>query len=169
MLDKVVKTRLVKIDYGQLAAPFRLRNETDNLWRCEFWGKVVRSAVYAWTSTQNPELKERIDRTVADLLDSQTPDGCISSYPAEKQLEGWDIWGRKYVLLGLLAYYREMNSDPAVLDGVRRCARHLVRRRTFPSAAQERIDVRHVRTIRHKCTQQRIVKRALHVIDDRAV
>ena len=39
MLDKVVKNRLVKIDYGQLAAPFRLRDETDNLWRCEFWGK----------------------------------------------------------------------------------------------------------------------------------
>ena len=43
MLDRVVENRLVKIDYGQLAAPFRLRNETDNKWRCEFWGKVVRS------------------------------------------------------------------------------------------------------------------------------
>ena len=43
MLDKVVKNRLLKIDYGQLAAPFRLRNETDNLWRCEFWGKVIQS------------------------------------------------------------------------------------------------------------------------------
>ena len=43
MLDKVVKNRLVKIDYGQLAAPFRLRDETDNLWRCEFWGKVIQS------------------------------------------------------------------------------------------------------------------------------
>ena len=43
MLERVVKNRLVKIDYGQLAAPFRLRNETDNKWRCEFWGKVVQS------------------------------------------------------------------------------------------------------------------------------
>ena len=125
MLDKVVKNRLVKIDYGQLTEPFRLRNETDNRWRCEFWGKVVRSAVYAWRSTQDPELKEKIEHTVADLLSAQTPDGCISSYPGEKQLDGWDIWGRKYVLLGLLAYYREMNSDPAVLDAARHCARHL--------------------------------------------
>ena len=43
MLDRVVKNRLVKIDYGQLAAPFRLRNETDNKWCCEFRGKVVQS------------------------------------------------------------------------------------------------------------------------------
>ena len=43
MLDRVVENRLVKIDYGQLTAPFRLRDETDNLWRCEFWGKVVQS------------------------------------------------------------------------------------------------------------------------------
>ena len=31
MLDRVVENRLVKIDYGQLTAPFRLRDETDNL------------------------------------------------------------------------------------------------------------------------------------------
>ena len=43
MLDKVVENRLKQIDYGQLAAPFRLRNETDNKWCCEFWGKVVQS------------------------------------------------------------------------------------------------------------------------------
>lgn len=86
MLDNVVKNRLVKIDYGQLTTPFRLRNEMDNKWRCEFWGKVVRSAVYAWKSTQDPELKERIDHTVAEQIATQTPDGCISSYPGKKQL-----------------------------------------------------------------------------------
>ena len=43
MLDRVVENRLVKIDYGQLTAPFRLCDETDNLWRSEFWGKVVQS------------------------------------------------------------------------------------------------------------------------------
>ena len=125
MLENVVQNRLKKIDYRQLVDPFRFRNETDNLWRCEFWGKVVRSSVYAWRSTQDLEFGAMIRQTIADLLSTQTPDSCISSYPVEKQLGGWDIWGRKYVLLGLLAYYREMNPDPAVLDAVRRCARHL--------------------------------------------
>ena len=88
MLDKVVKNRLKKIDYRLLADPFRYRNEADGKWRCEFWGKVVRSAAYAWKSTHAPELKELIDHTVAEFLAAQTPDGCIRSYPAEKQLDG---------------------------------------------------------------------------------
>lgn len=127
MLDKVVKNRLKKIDYRLLADPFRYRNEMDNKWRCEFWGKVVRSAVYAWRSTQDPELKTIIDTTVCDLLSAQTSDGCISSYPESRQLDGWDIWGRKYVLLALLAYYREMNPDPGLLEKIRKCCLHLVR------------------------------------------
>ena len=127
MLDKVVKNRLLKINYEQLADPFRFRSETDNKWRCEFWGKIVRSAGYAWCSTRSPELKQLIDESVADLLSTQSNDGCISSYPEGKQLGGWDIWGRKYVLLGLLAYHKEMDPDPAVPEAIRKCALHLVR------------------------------------------
>ena len=93
-LKLTCENRLKKTDYRMLESVFLNRSELDNAWRCEFWGKVVRSAVYAWTSTQDPELKEKIDHTVADLLAAQTPDGCISSYPEEKQLDGWDIWGR---------------------------------------------------------------------------
>ena len=126
MLDNVIENRLKKLDWAQMVRPFRERNERDGRWRCEFWGKVVRSAVYAWRSTQDPELREMIDRTVADLLSTQTEDGCISSYPAELQLGGWDIWGRKYVLLALLVYYREMNPDPAIPERIRRLVRHLL-------------------------------------------
>jgi len=126
-LRKTVENRLKKIDCRRLVAPFRDRSEADNMWRCEFWGKIVRSAIYAWCATQDPELRTIIDKTVCDLLSTQTADGCISSYPESRQLGGWDIWGRKYVLLGLLAYYREMNPDPEILNRIRRCARHLVR------------------------------------------
>ena len=126
-LRKTLENRLKKIDYRQLVDPFRYRSETDYMWRCEFWGKIIRSAVYTWCSTQDTELKQLIDDSVADLLSTQSVDGCISSYPEEKQLEGWDIWGRKYVLLGLLAYYREINPDPEILQRIRRCALHLVR------------------------------------------
>jgi len=126
-LRKTVENRLKKIDCRRLVDPFRHRSEADSMWRCEFWGKVVRSGIYAWRSTQDLEQKRQISETVGDLLTAQTADGCISSYPAEKQLGGWDIWGRKYVLLGLLAYYREMDPDPALLEKIRKCALHLVR------------------------------------------
>ena len=91
--------RLKTVDYAFMVEPFRLRNEDDNAWRCEFWGKVVRSAILTNFHLQDQELAGLIRQTVSDIMATQSSDGCISSYPAEKQTGGWDIWGRKYVLL----------------------------------------------------------------------
>ena len=41
-LMRTVNERLKKVDYDQLVEPFKLRNEADGAWRCEFWGKIVR-------------------------------------------------------------------------------------------------------------------------------
>ena len=109
-----VDARLKPLDYALMVEPFRQRNETDGTWRCEFWGKVVRSAILGNASVRDDELAARIRETVADILSTQRPDGSISSYPAEKQLESWDIWGRKYVLLGLTRYYELVTPDEEV-------------------------------------------------------
>ena len=53
---------------GHLTEPFRLRNEEDYLWRCEFWGKIVRSMILAWRSTGNAELLAKIRLAVKDIL-----------------------------------------------------------------------------------------------------
>ena len=114
-LQKTVEKRFKTLDYNQLVEPFAKRNECDGAWRCEFWGKIVRSAVTACFYTQDAELRQMLDKTVQDMMSTQTPDGCISSYPEEKQLSGWDLWGRKYVLLALIRYYEMLNKDPEVL------------------------------------------------------
>lgn len=124
-LQKTIANRLKKIDYKELVEIFRQRNETDDRWRCEFWGKIVRSTILAWKNTNDPELLEIIEATVKDLLSTQTPDGCISSYPEERQLQGWDLWGRKYVLAGLLRYYEVVKQDPAILEACCRMVDHL--------------------------------------------
>lgn len=124
-LDKTIVNRLKKIDYVKLVDPFRFRNENDYRWRCEFWGKVVRSLILAWKDTGDAELLKIIEATVKDILSTQTEDGCISSYPADKQLSGWDIWGRKYVLLGLMRYYEMVNPDAEVLRACCRMIDHL--------------------------------------------
>jgi DUF1680 family protein len=126
-LNRVVAGRLKKLDYPLLTEPFRLRNESDGLWRCEFWGKTIRSVVYAWRSTQDPELGTILRKTIRAILDTQTEDGRISSYPENLQLCGWDIWGRKYVLPGLLAYYREFEQDPEVRDALVRMTDDLLK------------------------------------------
>lgn len=125
-LDKTIRNRLKKVDYPHLVSVFRLRKESDFLWRSEFWGKIVRSAIYAWRATGDKELLKIIKDTVSDILTTQTPDGCISSYPVELQLQGWDIWGRKYVLLGLTRYYNEIDADERVAKACAGIVDHLM-------------------------------------------
>ncbi len=125
-IGKTIQNRLKKVDYAHLVDVFRLRKESDFLWRCEFWGKIVRSAIYAWRASGDEALLKIIKYTVSDMLTTQTPDGCISSYPEALQLRGWDIWGRKYVLLGLTRYYREIEADEHVARACEGIVNHLM-------------------------------------------
>ena len=125
-LERVIQNRLKTVDYVKMVEPFHKRNEEDFRWRCEFWGKVTRSAIFAWRGTGDAELRKIIDSTVEDMLSTQTPDGRITTYPADKQLRGWDLWGRKYVLLTLLEYYSECCHSQKVLDAAIRLADDLL-------------------------------------------
>jgi len=125
-LRKTLNNRLKTLDYDLLVEPYAKRYENDNAWRCEFWGKVVRSAILVNAYMHDSELSQKIEKTVRDIMATQTPDGCISTYPEDKQTGGWDIWGRKYVLLGLIRYYDLVNPDPAVVKCCTRLVDHLV-------------------------------------------
>ena len=125
-LEKSIANRLKKVNYANLVRPFRFRDENDNGWRCEFWGKVVRSAIRSWRCTRDPELLEMIRETVQDLCSTQTPDGCLSTYPDELHTTQWDIWGRKYAMLGLARYYHEIEPSEKVKEVLRRCLDQLM-------------------------------------------
>lgn len=115
-LELTIEKRMKTVDYKLLVEPFAKRYESDGAWRCEFWGKIVRSAIQCAYISEDPELRKLVDETVQDLLNTQTPDGCISSYPTECQTQGWDIWGRKYAFLALLRYYELLDQDPKILS-----------------------------------------------------
>lgn len=125
-LKKNIRCRLETVNDPNMVDPFRFRSEDDGAWRCEFWGKVTRSMILAWQVEPGDFLLEKIKKSVKDLLSTQTADGCISSYPEEKQMTSWDIWGRKYVLLTLLRYYRLIEADPEVLSACCRLVDHLI-------------------------------------------
>jgi DUF1680 family protein len=91
----------------------------------EFWGKAVRALCHHYQYTGDPRLKELLEATLADLISTQTPDGCISGYPPAKQPYDTDVWDRKYALLGLVDGY-EATGDPKVLDAARKMADHLL-------------------------------------------
>ena len=80
-LEKSIEARLKKVDYKHLVQPFRTKMDNDGFWRCEFWGKIVRSTIRSWRAKpDDKKLRKIIDATVKDILSTQSPDGCISSY-----------------------------------------------------------------------------------------
>jgi len=123
-IDLCISERIKKQDVDHLIEPFRHREET-RLWQTEFWGKWILSAIASYEYTRDPEMLKIIQNAVSGLLATQTPDGYIGNYSKEAQLQHWDIWGRKYTLLGLLAYY-DISQDKKALDAAKRLADFLL-------------------------------------------
>jgi len=123
-IDLCINQRIKKEDVAQLIEPFKTRKET-NLWQTEFWGKWILSAITAYEYNHDPELLKIIQNAVSGLLATQTPDGYIGNYSPEAQLQHWDIWGRKYTMLGLLAYF-DISGEQKALDAAKKLADHLL-------------------------------------------
>lgn len=97
-----------------LISVFRLQDEKQNLWGSEFWGKWVQGAIGMYHFTHDAQLKEIISRAEDGLMACQLKDGYIGDYDAAHQLNGWDVWGRKYTLLGLIKWYQETGDKRAL-------------------------------------------------------
>ena len=84
---------------------FRSQPDSDNHgWRGEYWGKMMRGAALIYQYTQSDALYDVLTNTVLDLLTVAEQNGRVSSYKKEGELTDWDLWCRKYVLLGLQYY-----------------------------------------------------------------
>ncbi len=83
----------------------QFRTEVDSekrAWRSEYWGKVMRGACVLQKLTGNDTLYAILEETVRDMLTTQDDLGRFTTYSLETEFQGWDVWGRKYVLLGFL-------------------------------------------------------------------
>ncbi len=123
-LDLCIRNRILAQNPDELVEPFRHRAERQ-CWQTEFWGKWFLSGVAACQYTRAADARERLGRSVQQLLATQSPDGYIGNYAADSRLKSWDVWGRKYTLLGLLAWF-DLSGDRAALEGARRLAAHLL-------------------------------------------
>ncbi|MCW3079705.1 beta-L-arabinofuranosidase domain-containing protein [Segetibacter sp.] len=124
-LDLSYENRVLAQSVDELVEPFKHRTET-RMWQTEFWGKWFTSAVLAYRYRPEPKLKKVLDSAVQGLLSTQTEDGYIGNYKKENRLEQWDIWGRKYCLLGLLDYY-DLTNDKTSLRAAVKLADHLIK------------------------------------------
>jgi uncharacterized protein len=123
-INLVIRQRIKNQDVDHLVEPFRHKNET-RLWQSEFWGKWIQSAIAAYDYNNDPEMLAVIQKAVSGIIATQMPNGYIGNYSDSAQLQQWDIWGRKYTLLGLLAYY-DLTHDKIALNASCRLADNLM-------------------------------------------
>lgn len=99
---------------GQFASP---SDDEDLGWRCEYWGKLMRGGALVWACTQDEALYRQLEAAARAMLQNAGPGGRISTYSPEAQFQGWDIWGRKYVLLGM-EYFYDICADEGLKEAL---------------------------------------------------
>lgn len=104
--------------WAKFVEQFRLQPDAENhAWRGEYWGKMMRGGALIYKYTESAELYDVLTETVRDMLTVGEADGRVSSYKKEMEFTYWDIWCRKYVLLGM-EYYLEICKDEALKEEI---------------------------------------------------
>ncbi len=119
-LDAMIRNHVIGTDVDYLTAVFREKTERCGWWQTEFWGKYMHSAVPYSFYVHSGKLESDIDRGVRAIIASQEADGYIGNYPDELRFgEGWDVWGVKYTLLGLL-HAHDLRGDAEILNAAKK-------------------------------------------------
>ena len=105
-LNRMIERHIGGTDVDYITAPFMEKTERKLWWQTEFWGKYMHAAVPFAAYSNSGKIAADVERGIDRILASQEPCGYIGNYPDDLRLgEGWDVWGIKYTLLGLLHYY----------------------------------------------------------------
>ena len=92
--------------WAKFVEVYRTREDAmDDGWRGEYYGKMMRGACLAYMCRPDEKLYGVLESTVKALIASADEMGRISTYPVDHELCGWDMWCRKYVLVGSLYFY----------------------------------------------------------------
>lgn len=95
-------------------------DDADAGWRGEYWGKMMRGACFVYSYSKDKELYKILKDTVLDMMSAQDSLGRISTYSVEHEFDGWDMWARKYVLLGL-QYFLEICENYDLCEKITDC------------------------------------------------
>ena len=98
-------------------------------WRCEYWGKMMRGACLTYRYHGDEKLYEMLEYATRELLLAQRDDGRFSTYSEEMQFNGWDLWGRKYVLTGMMHFIdicKDEDLKAEIMNAICRHADYIV-------------------------------------------
>lgn len=117
------------LHWHRFVLQFKENGDFDGGWRGEYWGKMMRGAALTYSYTKNEELYRVLAETVDEMTEAHDATGRISAYPLDKELNGWDLWCRKYVLLGMqyfLEICREDDRKERIVASMCRQADYLI-------------------------------------------
>ena len=113
-LDAMIERSVEAADVDCLTAPFMEKTEREWRWQTEFWGKWMHSAAPFAVYARSAKLRAMMERGARRIIESQEPSGYIGNYPDELRCgEGWDVWGMKYTMMGLLHYHDWAKAEAA--------------------------------------------------------
>ncbi len=136
-LQTALKGNILVWDIDDLVRPFKTRQE-EKLWQIEFWGKWYTSAELAYDFSPSPALDARLKYGANELIKTQDKEGSITTYKKDHEFKfnetgavgnfhgSWDIWGRKYVLLGLMGEFARTNN-PKILESACKHADYILK------------------------------------------
>lgn len=105
---------------------YKIQIDSDNGgWRGEYWGKMMRGACWVYKYTLDSELYSILEDAVRDLMTAQEENGRFSSYKQDKEFTYWDMWCRKYVLLGMQYFYDICEDEGFKNELIETMRRHL--------------------------------------------
>lgn len=123
-MDACMEQRVMAQSIARMVEPFVKRDNAS--WASEYWGKWYTSAVFGYLYQPTAEHRAKIDQAARALLETQTPDGQITGFDASHQFGmNWDLWGRKYALLGLIMHY-DATGDERSLQAAQKAADAIV-------------------------------------------
>ncbi len=97
--------------YRLFVDQFALHSDSNGSWRGEYWGKFVRGACACYKAKPSAKLYRTIEDSVFEMAALLEEDGTLSSYSKEERLSGWDVWARKYAMIGFLSYLEISHSE----------------------------------------------------------
>ncbi len=119
-LNLCISNRILAQDIDSMVAPYGMKTETGGAdWRCEYWGKWFTSLTLADAYQTTAATRAKRDAAAQALIATAAPDGYLGTRVPAHRLEGWDVWGCKYALLGLIADYDRTHDAAALVAASR--------------------------------------------------
>ena len=105
-LDFILQYQLMRPElWHRFADLYRIQPDAKHGWSGEYWGKMMRGATWVYAYNHDEKLYAILRESVLQLIGNAEPCGRISTYAQALEFCGWDMWCRKYVLLGLEYFY----------------------------------------------------------------